>query len=113
MTAARALLDEAAARGVRVNARDGELKVAYRGEPPRDLLDRLRAHKPDLLRELAPSLEQRRAAVAVLLDAMAEETAARSQWWREPPKGWPDRLNIRSVLTGEVTTIRLQRKESQ
>jgi hypothetical protein len=112
MSAARTLIDEAAARGARVYVRDGQLKVAFRGEPPRDLLDKLRTHKPDILRELAPaapvaSLEERRAAVLALLDDLAAETERRRDWHTKPPEGWSEgRLELRSALTGEATVIR-------
>jgi phage/plasmid-associated DNA primase len=61
MNRARALIEEVAARGARIYLRDGELKFAFRGEAPTDLIEELRAHKPELLRALAPvSLEWRR-----------------------------------------------------
>ena len=52
---------------------------------------------------LSVSPEDRRAAVARLLDAMQAENEARRDWWREPvPKG---RLTLRSVVTGETRVI--------
>ncbi len=108
MSAARALLREAAARGVRVYIRDGELKAAYRGETPSDLIEKLRAAKPDLLREFVPA-----ASVEALLDAMAAEHAARRDWHTRPPEGWPHSLTLRNMLTGETTIVRLQRKDKR
>jgi hypothetical protein len=62
MNCAFALIEEVAARGARIYLREGELKFAFRGEAPTDLIEKLRAHKPELIRALAPvSLEWRRA----------------------------------------------------
>ena len=48
---------------------------------------------------MVASLEERRAAVERLLDAMAAENERRRDWWREPPKGWREgRLELRSAL---------------
>ncbi len=122
MTSARALLAEAAARGVRVHLRHGELKAAYRGAPPRDLLDKLRAAKPEIIAEIAAEsappptqpasvvamppppaltpehLADARAAVDRLLDQMAHETARRREWWREPPEGWAKSRHWRDAV---------------
>ena len=111
MTSARALLAEAAARGVRVHLRHGELKAAYRGAPPRDLLDKLRAAKPEIIAEIASvvamppppaltpeHLADARAAVDRLLDQMAHETARRREWWREPPEGWAKSRHWRDAV---------------
>ena len=57
------------------------------------------------------SLEERRAAVERLLDAMSAETERRRDWWREPPKGWREgRLELRSALSSEATIIRFKPK---
>jgi hypothetical protein len=45
MNTARRLIDKAKAHGVRLYVRDGDVRVVYRGEPPADLLARLRAAK--------------------------------------------------------------------
>jgi hypothetical protein len=116
MSAARTLIEEAAARGARVYLRDGQLKVAFRGEPPRDLLDKLRTHKPDILRALAPpapvaSLEERRADVNRLLAAMAAENERRRDWHTKPVEGWRDgRLVLRSAMTGQTNVILLPKR---
>jgi hypothetical protein len=91
MSAALILIEEAEATGARVYLRDGELKLAFRGREPVELVARLRAAKADILRELAPqepSLEDRRAAVERLRDAMQAENEGRRDWWREPECGW-------------------------
>jgi hypothetical protein len=113
MIAARTLIEEAAALGARVYMRDGQLKVAFRGEPPRDLLDKLRAHKPEIVRELAPSvasLDERRASVERLRDDMAAENERRRGWMSASPYDSDGNLTIRSILTGELTTIRLAKR---
>ena len=55
MTAARAvaLVVEARARGLDITLRDGRVRVAGEGDAPADLLDRLRAERPDVVRVLA------------------------------------------------------------
>jgi hypothetical protein len=94
----------------------GTIKV--RG--PRDAVARWRPviieNKAALLAELstAPevvSLEERRAAVEALRDAMSAETAARRDWWRSPVPGWRDgRLEWRNLATGERAVIRFKPK---
>jgi len=52
------------------------------------------------------SLKERRASVALLLDAMADENERRRGWWRDPVEGWREgRLVIRSALTGEANVL--------
>lgn len=43
-----------------------------------------------------------------LLDDMTAENERRRDWWRYPVEGWPYRLTIRSVLTGETVVIQLR-----
>lgn len=45
--------------------------------------------------------------VAALRQRMAAENERRRDWWREPVEGWPERLEIRSAVTGEVIVIYL------
>jgi len=57
---------------------------------------------------VAASLDDRRASVALLLGAMAEENVRRRDWHKLPVEGWREgRLVIRSALTGEATVIEL------
>jgi hypothetical protein len=52
-----------------------------------------------------------RASVDRLLAAMGEENKRRRDWWRQPVDGWREgRLKIRSVIDGELTTIRLSKR---
>jgi hypothetical protein len=105
MSAARILIAEAEAAGARVYLRDGELKLAFRGREPVELIARLRAAKPEIVRELAPpapvSLAERRAAVEALRDAMSAETARRLDWWREPECGWADSRYWRDAVKAD------------
>jgi hypothetical protein len=58
------------------------------------------------------SLEERRASVKRLLDAMGAENERRGQWWAKPVEGWRDgRLELRSAVTGETTVIRFPKGE--
>ncbi len=67
-----------------------------------------------LPRPAAASLDDRRASVALLRDAMAAENERRRGWWREPVEGWREgRLVIRSALTGEATVIELSPSRRQ
>jgi hypothetical protein len=60
---------------------------------------------------VAASLDDRRASVALLLDAMAAENMRRWDWWREPVEGWRDgRLVLRSAMTGEANVILLPKR---
>lgn len=55
---------------------------------------------------VAASLDERRASVALLLDAMAEENERRRDWHKLPVEGWREgRVVIRSALTGETNVI--------
>lgn len=59
----------------------------------------------------AASLEERRAAVARLLDAMRAENERRRDWWREPVEGWSEgKLTLRSAVTGETMAIKLPKR---
>jgi hypothetical protein len=54
-----------------------------------------------------------RASVDKLLADMALDLDRRKDWWRQPVDSWRDgRLEIRSVLTGELTTIRLSKRRN-
>ncbi len=44
-----------------------------------------------------------------LRQRMAAENERRRDWFREPVEGWPERIEIRSALTGETTVINLNR----
>ena len=102
-------------------------KIAYRG--PADVLElfkpTLLENRDAILRALAveaapaatpatfPETEpgDARARVERLLDAMAAQNEAARDWYAQPVAGWRDGvLTIRSVIDGEVTTIRLRRK---
>jgi hypothetical protein len=118
MSAARILIAEAEAAGARVYLRDGELKLAFRGREPIELIARLRAAKREIVRELAPpapvSLAERRAAVERLRDAMQAENERRRDWDKQPVEGWREgRLTIRSALTGEETTIHFEKPKGK
>jgi hypothetical protein len=116
MSSARALIEEATTRGARLYLRGGELRIAFRGEAPADLLDRVRASKPEIVRELAPpepSLDERRASVEAMLAEMGEENERRRNWDKHPVPGWREgRLEIRSVIDGSTTVIPLRRRRS-
>lgn len=69
-------------------------------------------NKGALLAELfaAPSPDDARASVERLLAEMGAEIERRRFWWKQPVDGWRDgRLTIRSIVTGEVATIRLSK----
>ena len=60
---------------------------------------------------VAASLEERRASVALLLDAMAEENERRRDWHKLPVEGWREgRVVILSALTGETNVIPLPKR---
>ena len=73
-------------------------------------------NKAALLAELSavPSpAADARASVEKLLADMALDLDRRKDWWRQPVDGWREgRLEIRSVLTGEATTIRLSKRRN-
>jgi len=50
-----------------------------------------------------------RAEAEARLDEMQGENERPRDWWTRPPDGWPERITLRSALTGETTTIQLQR----
>jgi hypothetical protein len=62
-------------------------------------------------RARAPSPADIRASVDHLLAAMAAQNQAARDWWKAAPYDQDGNLTIRSVLTGEVTTIRLRQKD--
>lgn len=110
MSVARRLLDRAEASGVRVYMRDGAVRVAYQGEPPRDFIAELRSAKSEIERELA-LLADPRAHVEALLADMAAENERRREWWTRPPEGWADgRITLRSALTSEIEIIDLRKR---
>jgi hypothetical protein len=53
-------------------------------------------------------LDARRANVERLRDEMARENERRREWWRRPVPDWPNRIEIRSAMTGEATVIPLR-----
>jgi hypothetical protein len=76
VSAARRLIVEAETEGVRIYVRDGKVKVAYRGQPPSDLMVRLRAAKSEIAWELfrqSTTSPDARAGVKALLADMANE----------------------------------------
>lgn len=113
---AAALLRQAHDEGLELSATPvGTIKL--RG--PREAVTRwtpiIVAHKPELLAELAKpgavvSLDGRRAAVERLRDAMQAENERRRGWMSASPYDRDGNLTIRSILTGELTTIRLAKR---
>jgi hypothetical protein len=110
---AAALVRQAHDDGLELTATPaGNLKV--RG--PREAVARWRPvlieHKPEIITELAKptgivSLDDRRAAVESMRDAMSAETAARQDWHKHPVPGWREgRLEIHSIIDGSTTVIR-------
>jgi hypothetical protein len=69
-------------------------------------------NKAELLAELsaAPSPDDARTTVDKLLAEMAAENERRRNWWKSSPYDRDGNLTIRSIITGEKTTIRLQRR---
>ena len=60
---------------------------------------------------VAASLEERRASVELLRDAMAEENERRRDWHKLPVEGWREgRVAILSALTGEAYVIPLPKR---
>ena len=113
---AAALVRQANDDGLELTATPaGNIKV--RG--PRDAVARWRPvlieHKPEIIRELAKpsgivSLDDRRADVEAMRDAMAREIEARHDWWRQPVAGWREgRMEIHSVIDGSTTVVRFPR----
>jgi hypothetical protein len=57
------------------------------------------------------SPDDARASVDRLLEAMGAENERRRNWHSQPVEGWREgRLEISSVLTGVLTTIRLSKR---
>jgi hypothetical protein len=117
---AAALVRQAHDDGLELTATPaGNIKV--RG--PREAVARWRPvlieHKPEIIRELANpagivSLDDRRAAVERMRDAMSAETAARRDWHKQPVDGWREgRLEWRSLATGERTVIRFRKPKGE
>jgi hypothetical protein len=63
---------------------------------------------------MVASLDDRRAAVEAMRDAMSAETAAHQDWHKQPVEGWREgRLEIRSVIDGSTTVIRFPRPKGR
>lgn len=52
-------------------------------------------------------LDEARAGVDAIYTKMGAERERRSRWWAQPVDDAPDRLTIRSVLSGETVAIHL------
>jgi hypothetical protein len=92
-------------------------KIAFRGpahvaelfKPV--LLENRAAIVQALAIEAAAPADDARAAVDRLFADMARENERRRDWWKSSPYDRDGNLTIRSILTGETTTIRLRRKQ--
>lgn len=52
-------------------------------------------------------LEEARAGVEAIYRQMEAERERRWQWWTQPIEDLPDRIEMRSILSGQTVTIRL------
>lgn len=71
---------------------------------PRDLEHETGVREPV---ETSAGLIEARASVEALYAKMDAERARRWRWWAQPVDDAPDRITIRSILTGDTVTIRL------
>ncbi len=124
MSAAKALA-YLRANGIGAELDGDNVLLTNADDLPDAYMNRLRDLKPGIIAllraEVSPpvsdapvsavSAEDARASVERMLAAMSAENEARCDWHKQPVEGWREgRLDIRSALTGETTTIPLNKR---